>query len=1180
MIEFRLLGPLEVLRDGGPLKVVAPRQRSLLAILLAHANELVSADRLADQLWEGRPPPTATTALQVHVSRLRKILETDAGDPRVVVTRDPGYLVRATAEQLDTLRFEQLLAKGRRTLVEGDAPQAAAVLGQALGLWRGPALGELAELPFATGWAARLEQLRLAAVEERIEAHLACGRHADVVDELERLVAAEPLRERLWAQLMVALYRSGRQAEALRAYGRLRAVLAEELGIDPGPELRRLEEAILRQDVALEWTPAVEAAPRSGPAVALREAAHRPEAFVGRAPELESLRHWLDRAVSGEGRLVLLRGEPGIGKTGIAEEVAATARARGIPVLWGSAHEDEGGGPFRPWAEALAGWSGAGSPRPSPEVVPDLASLLPARDPGPAPDPDAARLRMFEATTAALVRVAGPSGAVLVLDDLQWADRPSLLLLQHLAREVHQAPLLVLAIHRDVGLTRDSPLADALGDLARQRATRRLALAGLGPPEVARFIELATGLPGGPLSGVVHARTNGNPFFVREMVHLLQAENRLAGPGRLEVATLPIPEGVRDVVRRRCHRLSEGAHRLLATASVLGQDVRVDVLERVTDTSEPVIDLLDEAEAAGLLAEDHARVGCYRFSHDLVRETLYDELSGIRRARLHGRVGAALEALGAGGRDAPWSELAHHFVLAAAGGGETGRAVEYSVRAAQEATSSLAYEEAVTHYQRALAALDRGRGPAGERRCRLLLGLGDARWRAGDVAGARSTFLDAADAARALPSPELLAEAVLGFGGGLLRAWHATRGAFGDRPGRLLGEALEAVGPGDSALRARLLGLLAEELYYTANDSRREQLSREAVDMARRLGDPGSLALALCSRCLAVWGPDHLDERLGAAAEVIRLAEELGDRQLLAIGRQYLFVAQVEQGDIAAAAVTLDAYEALADELRQPLAQWEARRFRALQALFEGRFHDAERLALEALAIGQSVEEPDAMAVFGVQLAIVRLEQGRLDELETALRGFVEEFSESPAWRAALALLVLELGGREEARAEFERLAADDFAGLPRNFAWLAGVAMLAQVCAALGDAERAAVLLDLLSPFAGRNVVTADRQCWGTAAHYLGLLARTTGDLDEAERWFERAVDHNARMGATPWLAHTRCDYGALLLARGRPGDEERGRTLVEAALKVARQSGMTRLVDKAEATLASEKVWVASGP
>jgi tetratricopeptide (TPR) repeat protein len=593
-----------------------------------------------------------------------------------------------------------------------------------------------------------------------------------------------------------------------------------------------------------------------------------------------------------------------------------------------------------------------------------------------------------------------------------------------------------------------------------------------------------------------------------------------------------------------------------------------------------VIDLLDEAEAAGLLTEDRARVGCYRFSHDLVRETLYDELSGIRRARLHGQVGAALEALGAGGRDAPWSDLAHHFVLAAAGGGDTRPAVEYSVRAAEDAMSSLAYEEAVTHYQRALAAFDHDREPAGDRRCRLLLALGDAQWRAGDVAGARSTFLDAADAAREVPSPELLAEAVLGFGGGLLRAWHATRGAFGDRPERLLGEALEAVGPGDSALRARLLGLLAEELYYTANDRGREQLSREAVDMARRLGDAGSLGLALCSRCLAVWGPDHLDERLDAAAEVIALAEELGDRQLLAIGRQHLFVAQVEQGDIAAAAVTLDAYEVLADELRQPLAHWECRRFRAMQALLEGRFHDAERLALEALAIGQSVEEPDAMAVFGVQLAIVRLEQDRLAELETALRGFVEEFSESPVWRAALALLVLELGAEDESRAELERLSEDDFAGLPRNFAWLAGVAMLAQVAARLGDSGRASVLLRLLTPFSSRNVVTGDRQCWGSAAYYLGLLAGTTGDVSEAERWFEQAVDHNDRMGAAPWAAHTRCDLGVLLLGRGQPGDEARGEAMVQAALESARQLGMTRLMRKAESALAMGRIPVASGP
>lgn len=296
------------------------------------------------------------------------------------------------------------------------------------------------------------------------------------------------------------------------------------------------------------------------------------------------------------------------------------------------------------------------------------------------------------------------------------------------------------------------------------------------------------------------------------------------------------------------------------------------------------------------------------------------------------------------------------------------------------------------------------------------------------------------------------------------------------------------------------------------------------------------------------------------------LAEELGDRQLLAIGRQYLFVAQVEQGDIAAAAVTLDAYEALADELRQPLAQWETRRFRAMQALFEGPLPRCRTPGARGAGIGQSLDEPDAMAVFGTQLAIVRLEEGRLAELETALRGFVEEFSESPVWRAALALLVLELGGREEARAEFERLAVDDFAGLPRNFAWLPAWPCWPTVCAALGDADRAAVLLDLLPQFAGRHVVTADRQCWGSAAYYLGLLARTTGDLDEAERWFERAVDHNARMGATPWLAHTRCDYGALLLARARPGDEERGRALVEAAVEVARELGMTRLVDSAE--------------
>jgi len=1172
-LEFRLLGPFEVLRSGERVGGLGPRQRCLLACLLAHANQVVSAERLIEELWGDEPPPTATTALQVHVSRLRKALEeTDGGGAELVVTRRPGYLIRVDAAQVDTLRFEQLASRGRTRLAAGDVAAAAGDLGDALGLWRGPALSELADHGFAQAWTARLELLRLAALEDRVDADLALGRHRDVVDELAALVEAEPLRERLWGQLMLALYRCGRQAEALRAFGQLRRTLADELGIDPSPELRRLEGRLLDQAADLDWVPQ---------AAATDATAGAPDRIlVGREEELATLVGRFERAAAGEGSLVLVRGEPGVGKTRVVEELAAVARARGGRVLWGQSFEDVGGGPFGPWAAALRRWAAGVAPETLDELLGRerslLAQVLPAgttagaADPAPSADPDAARLRLFEAATSFLRRLGRDRTTVVVLDDLQWADGVSLLLLQHVTRELPGSRLLVVATYRDAEVARDHPLTPVLGDLARQRATERLALTGLPPAAVGRMIELETGVPPGPLAEAVHRRTDGNPFLVEEVVRLLKAEDRLFASAPME--SLGIPDGVREVVDRRCARLSTAAQRLLGVAAAAGREFDAAVVEGVWDGPEPALDLLEEVEAAGLAVADRQAVGRYRFSHDIVREAVYAGLSPLRGARLHARIGLHLLSSVEAFRTATDpAVIAHHLLLGIHGGVAPAVAAEHAARAAAAATASLAYEEAVDWYERGVAALD-GSGDGAERpRVGLLLALGEARWRAGDVPGARTTLLDAAERARGLgPADDgLLARAVLAFGGGALRSWHATRGTFGDRPLCLLEEALVRIGEGDTALRAQLLGLLAEELYYQQPAAaRRDALTRQAVDMARRLGDQQALASALISRCLALWGPDHLDERLGAATEIVRLGDALDDRQLRFFGNQYVFIAQFEAGDVAAADATLGLVETLAEELRQPLARWEARRFRAMRALCAGRLEDAERLALEALEIGQGAQEPDAMAVFGVQLALVRFEQRRLAEIEPVLEAFAVEFVESPAWRAAVALVKADLGRTDDARAELEALTGEELGRIRRDFSWLAAMAMLAQLCAFFDDRDRAAAVTDLLLPFAGRNVLTGDRQSWGSSCRYLGMLAFTEGRLDEAERWQVRAIEENTRWGAAPWSAYTQCELAATLLATGEPAARRRAADLARDAAATAGRLGMARLLAAAVET------------
>ncbi len=708
-MEFRILGPLEVISDGKALDLGGAKQRALLAVLLLNPNEVVSRDRLVDALWEENPPNTAEKALQVHVSKLRKQLGSDR-----IVTKAPGYAIRVEPGELDVERFERLAGEGGRQLVD------------ALALWRGPPLADVAHTRFARQEIGRLQERRLAVLEERIEADLALGRRADLIAELEALAAEHPLRERFRALLMLALYRGGRQAEALDVYQEARRKLVHELGIEPGRELRELHQTILRQDPALE--------PRADPRTVERR---REDAggFVGREPELAELSGGLDDSFAGRGQLFLLQGEPGIGKSRLADEVVNRATRRGALVLIGRCWEAGGAPAYWPWTQALRAYVRAAEPgdvrrqlgasaADVARIVPQLHELFPGlAEPGAA-DSGAARIRLFDSTASFLMRAAAERPLVLVLDDLHVADEPSLLLLQHVASSLEDSGVLVVGTFRDL-----DPAVQAdettLADLGRLPVARRVRLTGLDRGEVAQLAELSVGAaPAEQLVAELYAETEGNPLFVLEVVRLLAFEGRL---GSEAPNGTPIPQTIREAIGRRLRTLSGECRRVLSLGSVLGREFGLVALERTADYTgiDRLLGVLDEAIAARVVEDLPGSFGRLRFGHALIRDTLYEEIPATHRRRLHLRVAEVLETLYAGNSEPHLAELAHHFSLALpAAAPET--AIEYAMRAGRRAADVLADEEAVRFYRLAVDILERTGVKDDARRRELLVLLGQA----------------------------------------------------------------------------------------------------------------------------------------------------------------------------------------------------------------------------------------------------------------------------------------------------------------------------------------------------------------------------------------------------------------------------------------------------------------------
>lgn len=1194
-VELGVLGPLQVRQFGLPVAIPGAKPRAILTMLGLYGGAVVPGDALVDLLWGSDPPRTAAKALQTHISALRRAL----GDG-FVLTQGAGWTL-STAE-IDAIRYTTVAGLGREAMAVGDASQAVGHFGEALKLWRGAP-----ELPDGRRGATertRWVEGHAALIEDRADALLATGRAAELIGELEAAIADAPLRERRWAQLMLALYRAGRQGEALAAYQRVRSLLADELGVEPGPELRRLDSKIVAQDASLElpvnqqfssvmravtflltdiegstaaWevdaTAMGEALARhdeiveqvvtfgggrliktrgegdatfsvfdrpsaaAAAAVELQEAIRRepwtlagpmririalhtgevefrdgdyfgravnraarlrslanggqtlcsgataelvidsladdvvltdlgmrqlknltrpehvfelrlecadearphvddapmdrpalpavltgPGPFVGRGSELEGLLAAWEATLTAGTHAVLIAGEPGVGKTRLAGEWSRRVHQQGAVILYGRCDEDLGA-PYQPFAEALRslvpcvginrlrGLRGVESLLP---LVPGLTDLLPDLAAAPRAAHDTERYALFDAVVALLGIASASAPVVLVLDDLHWAAKPTLLLLRHLLRFGEQARVQIVGTYRSTDLDRTHPLAAMLADLHRDGSATRLALGGLDEGDVTAYVAEA-GYVDEELARALASVTGGNPFFLIEALRHVEESN-----GRWDQDSLP--QGVREAVSRRLSRLSAETNKALAAAAVVGSRFAIDVVERVVEKD--LVDAFDEADKAGIVIEEPG--GRYRFNHALVRQSLLAELPSVRRMRLHQKIAVALETE-PGVDDEHLAELAYHY-FECAWAGNARKAVQYCRRAADQAMARLGYEGAADLYDKALHALeelDEELPDREDQQAELLVARCEALLAAGDVVSATGAVEQlcaaAGDSAR-------IAAWGMCFDGQLSMLTDPER----------LDEIETAVGAAAATL-ARLEDAAGEAKAHTVRAACLARLGRigdcenaldQALTAARRAGEHRRVNAVLAGAPLAaLWGPNPVPRAGGRCLDVVRLLRiTTGSPVVEATSTRCQGVLDALRGRAAAGRQLIDSARRTLNELGMRHAVLEVEQFAGVVELVADDATAAEQHLRKACngfrRMGLDADTAETAALLArACLALDRdTEADEFCRESERLAGHA--FKAAIAWRSVRAQLLARSGDHDEARRVAEEAVA------------------------------------------------------------------------------------------------------------------------------------------------------------
>ncbi len=927
---------------------------------------------------------------------------------------------------------------------------------------------------------------------------------------------------------------------------------------------------------AVEWTPREEA----DDIVALpRRIASQPKlGLFGRARELALLNQCWTLAREGRRQLVLLGGEPGIGKTRLGVEAAHIAHKNGAVVLFGVCDESVGQ-PYRPFAEALEHYL---THAPDEVIVQhvrehraDLARIAPAltsRMPG-LPDPRRAdteteRYLMFEAVVGLLAVASQQRPIVMILDDLQWAGAPELLLLKHIVRSATPMRLLIIVTYRDTELAQAPQLAALLADLRRESDIERIALRGLDEEGVVSFISAAIGHElddaQTDFARVICRNTEGSPLFVEETLRHVVQPGVAFGKGVDDAHAfapqgLGIPEGVKEAIGRRLGRLSEQTNKILTLAAVIGLEFDLPLLTRLAGMPEDdVLDAIDEASAAALVTETHSSPGCYAFTHMLMRAALYEALNTTRRARTHERVGLALEHLAVHESGHRIDELARHW-LAAASVGDASKAVRYAHKAGDQALARLAFEQAADYYEQALALVPKQGREADALRCDLLVALGDAQRRGGDIQY-RETVAQAVTIARTLGDARRFALAALGSA----RPEHpfANANVLDQSLIALYEEALEALNSDDEIrLRARLHSHLAGEMLYTREHVRRGELARTAVALARKCGDETVLAQALNICASAINDPMTLKERVDLTIELETLAETRLDTLEIRWSAAYQRMGVLlESGDAESARRMLSRMRELSSRLRQPFFHWGTALADAMFATMTGE-PEAEEQIIAAFQSGSNGGQPEARQSYFSQLSLLRRNQGRYEELLEPIRAYAMSLSHVSVWRIALAGLYCETDQLDEARQLMDQFMSGDYE-ISLDWTWASAMINLAQLYSDLNYEKGADFHYSQMRPVADQVGVTGiGLICYGSLAFPCGQFAACLRRWDEAERYFKQAIEVNTQIGARPYLVRSLRAYAKMLLDRRSSNDDQiRAGELIDESKALAAQLGMAR--------------------
>lgn len=1076
-----ILGAAEARIDGTAVDLGTRKQRALLAALAMRRGQPVGQDALVDMLW-GESPPTAVTAtLQGYVARLRRALEPDR-PPRapseVLVTQQSGYALILPEEALDAARFEAAVSEAHDRLGTGMTaePDAAelerlfASLNDGLSLWRGLPYTELEDAPAAQAERARLEELRAIALEDRAVAALGLGRHAMVAGELEVLTATYPLRERLWGLRALALTRSGRQADALEVLRQVRELLADELGLEPGAELRSLQTAVLRQDPSLEWTAATKPIPQQRTA-----ASHTPSfawPLVGRDDQLSALVGLLEQSDE-QPMFAVVTGEPGIGKSRLCAELAATATAEGVTVVVGRCTQDEGAPPLYPWASVLR----------------ELGHDLPSTDASDRDGDGTSRFRAWESIARTVIDAASEQHLLVILDDLHWADTSTLRVLRLLAETAESGRLMVVATWRH-----EPPPTGQLAELAEMLARRhalRLQLTGLSSAEAGEIVtSVAASTPTLDEADSLRARTDGNPFFLVEYARLAREGGDL---GALLAEEHP-PAAVQDVLTRRLGSLPEDTSAALRVACVVGRYFDIPTLASVLDSDEDeVLDRLDPALTAGLVRE--FGVDRFRFAHALVCDTAYAAMTQSRRARMHARVAEVLT-----GQPGRVTEVARHWL--SAGPQHAGRAWRAAVEAARAARAVYAYEEAVALLTSAVSTAESDPDTSDEDLFEVLLELARSLLLTDNLIDLRVTVHRALEvSARFECAPERQVGAVCLLASKAL--WQT--GTYGGADQQVTGTVrrlLDELPPEDSIARCRAMVTLAHEIYYGSSLQERQALCDEALAMARRLGDDDLLLLTLLVVPLAVWSPGSADLRYELTGEAVDLARRTGDEASLTIALALRASAASESGRVAAVFPLIDEARELATQQRQLFAQLFLDGLEIPWRAMRDEFDRVHELTAHMVSLHERIGVPASGDALVGAFLMDLLWSGKDEDL-LQIAGAVDGVRVMPI-DASLAAIYGRTGQIDQAR---ERLQSGELDLSPDWWFSTMVLSMAAEAALYTGSRDIAAKAYDRLLPFAGMPAASGSGTVIGPVDTFLAMGALATGERDLATRHADAAA-------------------------------------------------------------------------